>query len=308
MVNNRWDLADLRVFCTVARAERFNAASEQLGLSPAAVSKRISNLEAALGVALFNRTTRRVRITDEGTLAYEWARRLLESAENMAQEVGGTKLGPVGVLRIGSPHRLGRNHVSHILSLMRKMHPGLEVWLEVVDRRIDLISESVDIDIRMVDDIEPHLRRHLIIRSKRVLVASPDYVRRRGHPQKPADLARHDCLLYRERHLAFGVWRMDGPIGRELVKVSALMGASNSEAVRNWTVDGHGIAMLSDWDVAPDLAAGRLVRVLVKYSERADVWAVTSKRLEDSAKIRIAVEFLQKQLTSGPFALDTSMT
>jgi LysR family transcriptional activator of dmlA len=159
----------------------------------------------------------------------------------------------------------------------------------------------------MVDEVEPHLRRHLITRSKRVLVASPDYVRRRGHPQRPVDLTRHDCVLYRERHLTFGVWRMDGPLGQESVKVTAPLAASNSEAVRNWAVDGHGVAMLSDWDVAPDLAAGRLVRVLADYSERADVWAVTAKRLDDSAKVRIAVEFLQKHLTSGPFALDTSI-
>jgi LysR family transcriptional activator of dmlA len=306
-VNNPWDLVDLRIFCTVARASRFNAAAAELGISPAAVSKRIADLESALGVVLFQRTTRRVQLTEEGALAYESARRVLDAAEGMAQELSGKKRGPIGTLRISTSMRLGRNHVSHVLSLLRRQHMGLEIWLEVLDRKVDLIGESFDIDIRMVDEAEPHLHRHLIARSRRVLVASPDYVRRRGKPQRLADLTQHDCLLYRERHLKFGAWRMDGPRGPESVKVTAPIAANNSEVVRNWAVDGHGIALLSGWDVAPDIAAGNLVRVLPGYSERADIWAVTAMRLEDSAKVRICVEFLKKHLTSGPFALDTSI-
>jgi LysR family transcriptional regulator, transcriptional activator for dmlA len=307
-VNNDWDLVDLRVFCSVARRSSFNAAATDLGISPAYVSKRVADLEKALGVTLFRRTTRRVQITDEGALAFAWARRVLDAADGLTQEVAGAKGSPSGSLRISTSMRLGRNHVSHVLSLLEKEYPGLEVWLELLDRRVDLIGEAFDVDIRMAEVTEPHLVRHLIAKNKRILCAAPEYLKRRGHPETLADLALHDCLLYRERHLTFGVWRMDGPDGPESVKVTGPMGANHSDVVRNWALDGHGIVMLSSWDVAPELKAGTLERVLPSHSQVADVWAVTATRLADSAKLRICVEFLAKHLTQGKFALDTSIT
>jgi LysR family transcriptional regulator, transcriptional activator for dmlA len=306
-VNNDWDLVDLRVFCSVARRSNFNAAATDMGISPAYVSKRVADLERALGVTLFRRTTRRVQITDEGALAYAWARRVLDAADGLTQEVAGAKGSPSGSLRISTSMRLGRNHVSHVLSLLEREYPGLEIWLELLDRRVDLIGEAFDIDIRMAEVTEPHLVRHLIAKNKRILCAAPQYLKRRGHPETLADLALHDCLLYRERHLTFGVWRMDGPNGSESVKVTGPMGANHSDVVRNWALDGHGIVMLSSWDVAPELKEGTLERVLPGYSQVADVWAVTATRLADSAKVRICVEFLAQHLTKGKFALDTSI-
>jgi LysR family transcriptional activator of dmlA len=307
-VNNAWDLVDLQVFCSVARCSSFNAAATDLGISPAYVSKRVADLEKALGVTLFRRTTRRVQITDEGALAYAWARRVLEAADGLTQEVAGAKGSPRGSIRISTSMRLGRNHVSHVLSLLENEYPELDVWLELLDRRVDLIGEAFDIDIRMAEVSEPHLFRHLIAKNKRILCAAPAYLERRGHPETLADLALHDCLLYRERHLTFGVWRMDGPNGPESVKITGPMGANHSDVVRNWALDGHGIVMLSSWDIAPELKHGTLLRVLPGYSQVADVWAVTATRLSDSAKLKICVEFLAKHLTQGKFALDTSIT
>ena len=306
-MNNPWDLADLRVFCAVARHASFNAAATDLGISPAYVSKRVADLERALAVTLFQRTTRRVHITEEGALAYAWARRVLEAADSLNEEVIGAKGAPTGTLRISTSMRLGRKHVSPILGLLEKAYPGLQVWLELLDRRVDLIGEAFDIDIRMADVTEPHLVRHLIARNRRILCASPAYLKRRGHPERLAELAMHDCLLYRERHLMFGVWRMDGPQGPESVKVTGPMGANHSDVVRTWALEGLGIVMLSSWDAAPELKSGAFQRVLPGYSEVADVWAVTAARASDSPKIKVCIEFLQKHLTRGKFALDTSI-
>ena len=307
-MNNDWDLVDLRVFCSVARLSSFNAAATDLGVSPAYVSKRVADLERSLGATLFRRTTRRVHITDEGALAYAWARRVLDAAEGLAQEVAGAKGSPSGSVRISTSLRLGRNHVSHVLSLLKRDFPALELWLELVDRRVDLIGEGFDIDIRMAEVTEPHLVRHRIARNRRVLCAAPAYLERRGHPETLADLSLHDCLLYRERHLQFGVWRMDGPNGPESVRVTGPMGANHSDVVRNWALDGHGIVMLSSWDVAPELKEGALLRVLPAYSQVADVWAATATRSGDSPKLRVCIEYLAKHLTEGRFALDTSIT
>lgn len=306
-MNNPWDLVDLRVFCAVARHASFNAAASDLGISPAYVSKRIADLERALGVTLFRRTTRRVQISEEGAVAYAWARRVLEAADSLNEEVTGAKGSPAGTLRVSTSMRLGRNHVSHVLSMLEKAHPGLQVWLELLDRRVDLIGEAFDIDIRMAEVTEPHLVRHLIAKNKRILCAAPAYLKRRGHPARLAELATHDCLLYRERHLTFGVWRMEGPNGPESVKVAGPMGSNHSDVVRNWALDGHGIVLLSSWDVAPELKSGALVRVLPGYSETANVWAATTARTAALPKIKVCIEFLAKHLTRGKFALDTSI-
>ena len=307
-MNKDWDLVDLRVFCAVARHSSFAAAAAELGISPAYVTKRIADFEKALGVSLFQRTTRQVHITDEGALAYLWARRVLDAAKGLTEDVSDSKGSPVGLLRISTSMRLGHQHVSHVLALLQEQYPGLEVWLELVDRRVDLIGEAFDIDIRMAPVNEPHLFRHLIARNKRILCAAPAYLERRGHPQTLADLALHDCLLYRERHLTFGVWRMDGTHGPESVKVTGPMGANHSDAVRNWALAGRGIVMLSSWDVSPEFKQGRLVRVLPAYSQVADVWAATATRLANAAKLKICVEFLTEHLTKGKYALDTSIT
>jgi len=304
-VNGETDLIDLRVFCSVARRSSFVAAATDLGISPAYVSKRIAALETQLGVTLFHRTTRRVSISDEGELAYGWARKILENVEGMVQAVAGRKGAPAGSLRISASVRLGSHHVSHALSLLQKKYPALQIWLELVDRRVDLIAEGIDIDIRVGEVAEPHLVAQRIAESSRVLCAAPAYLQARGVPKVLADLAQHECLLFRDREQAFGTWRLQGPKGLESIKVTGAVGSNQSDVIRNWALAGHGITMLSIWDVAPQLKQGSLVRVLPAYAQPADVWAVTAARPSESAKLEVCVEFLVEQLTRGPHALVT---
>jgi LysR family transcriptional activator of dmlA len=307
LVNNGWDLVDLRVFCQVARRSSFVGAATDLGISPAYVTKRVATLEKALGAKLFHRTTRRVLISDEGEAAYAWARKVLEAADELNQGVAGARGSPAGALRISTSLRLGRNHIAPILAGMRRSYPALEIWLEVLDRRVDLLGEGFDIDVRMGEVNEPHLVAHLVARNARVLCAAPAYLARRGQPKTLADLARHDCLMYRERHQTFGVWRMQGPHGDESVKITGSMGSNQSDIVRNWALDGLGIIPLASWDVAEQLKDGSLVRVLPEYHQSADVWAVTAARLDQSAKLRVCTQQLVSQLQHGPHALDTSI-
>jgi LysR family transcriptional activator of dmlA len=303
-VNNWPDLTDLRVFCCVARRSSFAAAAQELGISPAYVSKRIFGLEQRLGVTLFHRTTRRVRISEQGERAYAWARKILDDLEGMALEMADSKSAPSGTLRICSTLRLGRSHVAPALSVLGRQFPKLETWLELVNRRVDLIEEGYDIDFRIGEVSESHLIAHRIVSSKRILCAAPAYVERRGAPATLVELAQHDCLLFRDRDQAFGLWRLEGPNGTESVKVTGRFGSNHSDIVRGWALDGYGIIMLSDWDMATEIRSGAVVRVLPQYSQSADVWAVTPARLAGTAKVRFSIEFLIDQLRAGPFALD----
>lgn len=306
-MNNPWDLVDLRVFCQVARRSSFVAAATELGMSPAYVSKRVSDLERALGVTLLHRTTRRVKISDAGEAAYAWAQKVLEAADALNDSVMHSNAHLSGTLRISSSLRLGRNHLSPILAELHRKHPDLDIWLELMDRRVDLLAEGFDIDVRMGEVTEPHLITHLVAPSARVLCAAPSYLARRGMPKTLTDLANHDCLLYRERHQTFGVWRLQGPEGTETIKVTGPVGSNHSDIVYNWALDGHGIILLAGWDVTEALQTGQLVRVLPAYRQEANVWAVTAARLQTSPKLRVCTEFIIDRLRDGPHALETAV-
>jgi len=297
------DLKDLQVFCEVARRSGFAAASLEIGTTPAHISKRIAILESQLGVRLFHRTTRRVVITEDGERAYQWAQRILDDANAMSEAFSSAKKEPSGQLRIATSQRLGREHVAPILSALGRRYPRIDVWLELLDRRVDLIAEHFDLDIRVGDPTQPQLIAQRMVESQRILCASPEYLAKHGHPKSIAELAEHECLLYRERNQPFGVWRLIGPKGIESVKVTSRFSSNHSDVVRGWSLDGKGICLLSVWDIAQPMLEGRAMRVLPSHHESADIWAMTSTRSAGSAKVRVCVEFLKRQLLQGPHAL-----
>lgn len=304
-MNKDWNLLDLQVFCQAAKRGSFVAAATDLGISPAYVTKRISNLEKALGVSLFHRTTRRVLISEAGEAAYVWARKVLETADEWADISTRPHNSLTGSLRISTSLRLGRNHLSPILALLKQQHPQLDVWLELVDRRVDLLAEDIDIDIRIGEVSEPHLIAHSVIPDQRILLAAPSYLAQFGEPKGLKELSQHECLLYRERHQTFGTWRMVGPQGPVTVKVTGSMGSNHSDVVNTWAIAGKGIVLLASWDVHKHLASGELVRVLPEYYQPAEMWAVTAARVAQSPKLRLCLDFLIQHLRSGPYALKT---
>ncbi len=302
-MNLKFQLDDLRVFCLAARKASFAATAMELGTSPAFVSKRIAILEQALGVTLFHRAARRVTVTDDGERVYASAQQIFQGVEDLGETVAGGRLDPRGALRVTTSFRLGRKHIAPALSLLAQRYPALDITLDVVDRRVDLISENIDLDVRVAEVQEPHLVAHRIAESTRVLCAAPSYLERRGLPASIAELSQHDCLVLRDRNQPFGVWRLTGPDGDEKVKVTGRLSSNNAEIVRGWAIDGHGILLPSRWDVHADLIAGRLVQILPAYWQPADIWAASTVRLSHSAKVRVCVRFLQEQLARGPFAL-----
>lgn len=298
-----WNLIDLQVFCAAARRSSFAQAASELGISPAYVTQRIAHLEQALGVRLFHRSTRRVVISEAGEAAYAWARRVLDTAAEWGEPSPDAGLCPSGLLRVSSSLRLGRQHLSPILALLGERYPRLDIWLELLDRPVDLLGEGIDIDLRMGDVQEPQLIAHPVKANVRVLCAAPSYLARRGAPSRLADLAQHECLLLRERHQAFGVWRLQGPQGPATVKVTGRMGANHADVVYQWALDGKGIVLLAEWDVQAALRSGQLVRLLPDHVQSADVWAVTAARTAQSPKLRLCLQFLIEQLRQGPHAL-----
>lgn len=303
VVNNDPFLRDLLLFSAIAKRASFVAAGAELGISPAHVSKRVATLEETLGCKLFNRTTRRVSITSDGEVMLAWAQTILGNVNEMLETSLGDRLEPRGTLRISTSHRLGRFHIAPILALLRKRYPKLEVWLELVDRRTDLIAENFDIDIRVGEVTEQNLIAHTITQSQRILCAAPRYLEEKGSPSTLSELTLHDCLLFRGRDQSFGVWRLEGPGGVETVKVTGSMASNHSDVVREWAHEGFGIIMASTWDVAPSFEEGKLVQILPAYRQTANVSAVTTIRASGSVKIKACLEFLSAHLNQGKYAL-----
>ncbi|EFO2433642.1 LysR family transcriptional regulator [Escherichia coli] len=272
-MNNLPLLNDLRVFMLVARRAGFAAVAEELGVSPAFVSKRIALLEQTLNVVLLHRTTRRVTITEEGERIYEWAQRML---------------------RIISSFGFGRQVVAPALSALAKAYPQLELRFDVEDRLVDLVNEGVDLDIRIGDDIAPNLIARKLATNYRILCASPEFIAQHGAPKHLTDLSALPCLVIKERDHPFGVWQLRNKEGHHAIKVTGPLSSNHGEIVHQWCLDGQGIALRSWWDVSENIASGHLVQVLPEYYQPANVWAVYVSRLATSAKVRITVEFLRQ--------------
>ncbi|HHX7463658.1 TPA: LysR substrate-binding domain-containing protein [Klebsiella pneumoniae] len=293
IMNNLPLLNDLRVFMLVARRAGFAAAAEELGVSPAFVSKRVSLLEQTLNVMLLHRSTRRVTITEEGERIYEWAQRILQDVDEMMDELSDVRQVPQGTLRIISSFGFGRRVVAPALSALALQYPQLELRFDVQDRLVDLVNEGVDLDIRVGDDIAPNLIARQLAANHRVLCASPQFLARHASPKQLSDLAALPCLVIKERDHPFGVWQLHSKEGQHAIKVTGPLSSNHGEIVHQWCLDGQGIALRSWWDVRENIASGHLVQVLPDYWQPANVWAVYVSRLATSAKIRTTVEFLR---------------
>ena len=271
-MNNMPILSDLRVFVLVARRAGFAAAAEELGVSPAFISKRIALLEKALDVSLLHRTTRRVAITEDGERIYEWAQRILNDVDQMMDELSEVRRAPQGMLRVVSSFGFGRRFVAPALSALAREYPQLELRLDVSDRLVDLVSEGFDLDIRIGDDIAPNLIARKLADNQRILCASPAYLQRHGVPKSVAELAGRACGD-QERDHPFGLWRLQGPGGEETVKVTGALASNHGEIVHQWCWTGRALRCVP-LDVKENIDSGRLVHILPEYFQPANIWAV----------------------------------
>ncbi len=238
-MNNLPLLKDLRVFMLVARRAGFAAVAEELGVSPAFISKRVALLEQTLNVVLLHRTTRRVTITEEGERIYEWAQRILQDVDQMMDELSDARQVPRGMLRIISSFGFGRRVVAPALSALAKEYPQLELRFDVEDRLVDMVNEGIDLDIRIGDDIAPNLIARKLATNYRILCASPEFLTQHGTPKQLNDLATLPCLVIKERDHPFGIWQMRNKEGEHSIKVTGPLSSNHGEVVHQCALMGR---------------------------------------------------------------------
>ena len=295
-------VGDLALFLRVFVLGSITAAAHSLDLSVAMASQRLKRLEKELGVRLLHRTTRRLHPTPEGAALAEQGRVLVEELETLgaglreaAQEIAGT-------LRMTMSASFGRQYVSPRLPAFLARHPKLRLSIHLSDNVVDLVSEGFDLAIRIgaLDDSRLVARR--IAPNRRVVCASPDYLRRRGRPRTPGELADHDCLLLFGSGGRQDVWRLGTPTGGEVtVRVQGRLESNFGEVLRDASLAGEGIVIHSLWHVADDLRAGRLEVLLPDYPlATTAISAVMPQRRLMPPRVRAFTEFLIEEFGDDP--------
>ena len=300
--------ADLGFFSALASAGSLSGAARELGITTPAVSKHLALMESRLGVSLVVRTTRRMSLTPEGELYLESARRILGEIDGMEELLGVAKATPKGLLRVNATLGFGRSHVAPLISRFVRKHPQVEVQLQLSVNPPPLSEDSFDVCIRFGVPPDSRVIARYIAPNRRLLCASPAYLAKHGTPKVPHDLTKHNCISIRQGEEAYGVWRLASGRGKgattEAVKTRGNLATNDGEIAVNWALDGHGILMRAEWDIARHLRAGRLVHVLPQYhTPDADVHAVYPQRHQLAARVRAFVDFValsfSQQAASG---------
>lgn len=285
-------LAAMRLFLRVVEAGGFSEVARQTGNTQPTVSRTIAALEEHLGVRLLNRSSRAMTLTDDGQQFYAQASRALEAVTEAEGSVGRRRGMPTGLLRLGSSVAFGRLHLAPRMPRFLERFPEVEVELVMNDAFVDLVGEGIDLAVRVGELVDPTLIARRIGTTRRATVASARYLARRGVPAVPADLARHDCLIY--TRLATGSrWHFAGPDGPIAVDVHGRFRADNSEAVREAVINDAGIGVIPVWMFTDEIEAGRVRIILDDFEpKRLPIHAVYPSRRQLSAKVREMIDFL----------------
>ncbi len=255
-------LENMLVFIRAVELGSFSAAGRSVRMSPAVVSYRIQSLERHLGCRLFNRSTRKLSLTEQGRVFYESSIEVRDAVERAESRVATGGAAPQGSLKVTAPLGLGRRVIAPLVPKFRTLHPGIDVRLRLSDYLVDLFSEAVDVAVRMAVLTDSSLIVRKIGDVERVLCASPDYLARAGTPSTVKDLERHHCLLLRFPGSQQFRWTLTRG-GRQIsVPVSGHMDADDGDVITEWAVAGEGIAIKPTFEIAELLRSGALVTVL----------------------------------------------
>jgi DNA-binding transcriptional LysR family regulator len=290
-------LDELAIFVRIVDEGSLVRAAGRLRRSPPAVTRGLVTLEDRIGVRLIDRTTRRLAVTEAGRVLYDKARTLLGDYE--AATLGVRETPVRGLLRVAAPVQFGRRHVAPIVARFLDAHDGVEVELLLGDRNVDLIDEAIDVAVRIGTLADSGLTAQQVGEVRRLWVASPAYLKQRGVPTAPKDLAGHDAVLgtFQGAHN----WEFARSRRGASMRMIGRLRTDDVETRLNAARDGRGIAQFLSYQVADDLAAGKLVRLLQAYEQPAiPVHLVTKGRANRAPKIAAFVDFAAKQFLALP--------
>lgn len=286
------NLSAMGIFVKVVNEGSFSAAARAASLTPSAVSKQVGRLEDRLGARLFNRTTRHLSLTEVGKGFYERCCQILVDVEEAEDAVANLHAAPRGTLKINVPVAFGRLWITGLIPEFMTLYPEIKLDLNLQDRFVDLLSEGYDLAVRIGDLEDSSLIARKLAANRRVVCASPEYLKNHGAPKHPKDLESHDCLIYASRAFR-NDWRFEGPDGEELVHVSGAVETNNPEVIMDLTCKNMGISLLPLWLVGPAIRKAHIVEVLPDYHvPDSAIYAIYPPGRHLSPKVRVFVDFM----------------
>ncbi|HVZ46162.1 MAG TPA: LysR family transcriptional regulator [Ramlibacter sp.] len=292
----------LESFVSVATRGSLAAAARAEGVAPAIVGRRLDALEERLGVKLMVRTTRRIALTHEGSAFLEDCQRLLADLSNAEASVSAGGVKASGHLRVTAPAGFGRRHVAPLVPRFRALHEDVTISLNLSDRVVDVAGEGYDCAVRVGDFPDSSLVSVRLADNRRLCVATPDYLKRRGTPNHPNDLAKHDCLTLSSEASQTRGWAFR--VGDEILHIrpSGPLDCSDGQVLHNWCLQGLGIAWRSTWEVEGEIAEDRLVEVLAEFSAPPNgIYAVFPQRKHLPLRVRLWIDFLKHHYAQARF-------
>lgn len=293
------NVADLQVLVQTARCGSLTAAAGALGITPAAASATLKRLETQLGTRLFERSTRAMRITQQGQILLDYAVRAFELLAEGESQASADRAALVGTLRVAAPSDLARTTLLPWLSDFLALHPGVQLSLNVSDRPLDVLRDEVDVAIRYGALADSRLVARLLAQATPVLSAAPAYLRRHPAPQTPQDLLQHNCLTFDRGGRRHRVWRFAQKGQWTEVRVNGDRSVDDASLVREWALAGAGLLFKSAIDQRQDLASGALVPLLTDWdTEPYPLHAVLPSGRFIPTRVRALVDFLAEKFAA----------
>ncbi len=291
----------MATFVEVVARGSLSAAARVEGIAPAMIGRRLDALEARLGVKLLQRTTRRLVLTDEGSAFLEDCQRILAEVGDAESAISEHSMRASGHLTVSAPAGFGRQHVAPLLPSFLAEHRDVTINLNLSDRVVDLVAEGVDVAIRIASLDDSNLVGIKLADNRRVVVASPAYLKRHGRPRQLADLARHNCLPISSEGSQRG-WTFIDDGKPVTLKVGGNMVCNDGAVLHAWALAGKGLAWRSMWEVGGQIASGELVTVLDEFAAPGnDVHAVFAQRRHLPLRIRAFVDFLRRSYAAPDY-------
>ncbi len=301
------DRDDLRVVLAIRNHGRIALAAEHLGVTAAAVTKRLGAIEKKLGVKLFQRTTRRMKTSDEGELCALLATDLLGRFDDLETQVTARSERPTGLIKLVSNTGFGRIHLAPQIVAFHARYPDIHVELHLSNQLPDLLAQGFDAAVWLWGPTSTQWVVSKLASNYRLVVASPSYVQRHGLPRTPADLEGHQCIAMAQRDVFNRLWRLQkldprvrtAPVD---VKVTGALRSNSGEVCRDWAIAGCGVALRPSWDVTEHLRSGRLVDMLPGYAQlESDVQWIAPFKSNSPRRVTLLKQWLSAAFADPPW-------
>ena len=299
------EISDLRLFARMVAAGSLSETARRVYSSLPAVSRRLARLEARLGVRLVNRGARRLTLTEEGSALYDRALHILSEIDEAEAEASTQSKTPRGRLRVGAPLEIGRQRIAPLVAHFTKLYPSIQVELFLNDAKLDVLADELDVGLHVDLHSDGNVISRVLIASRRVVCAAPEYLSRHSAPTIPAELRDHDCILYvRGRYIMdHWVFMESGKVTQTHVR--GTLCTNNGEVLHAWALAGCGIALKAHWDIEDDLRTGRLVELLPEYAcDEIKLYAAYPSRQYLPPRTRVFVDFMAKSLSGALYPSD----